>query len=196
MDADGVLGGAEELGDFEGLFDPSEEQLDVPAALVEIGDVLGGGVEIVAEDAQDLAGLDADADFSDRALERIFAAHGLAGGQESDPVGEDIGVCIRGQLARLGLNQGRAGAESGDDAASGGIELGPPSVVIIAKIKDIAGTGLDGHILGGGDVVDVGRCDRRVDRPVGAGVIDYVDLGAAGIGGAGAHCSGRGCGAQ
>jgi hypothetical protein len=45
LDAHGVLRGAQELGDFEDLLDPAEEQLDGPAALVEVGDFLGAGIE-------------------------------------------------------------------------------------------------------------------------------------------------------
>ena len=56
LDADGVLGGAEEVLDPEVLLGPFEEQLDLPTLLVEVGDLLGWGVEIVGEDAQDLAG--------------------------------------------------------------------------------------------------------------------------------------------
>ena len=52
LDADGVFGAADEVADAEGLFDPSEEELDGPATLVEVGDLLGGGVEVVGDDAQ------------------------------------------------------------------------------------------------------------------------------------------------
>src|SRR5215469_15431063 len=64
LDADGILGGAEEAGDAEHLLDPSEEKLDGPATLVESGDLRGGSVEIVAEDAQHLAGVGLDADLA------------------------------------------------------------------------------------------------------------------------------------
>jgi hypothetical protein len=50
------------------------------APLVEVGDVLGGGLEIVAEDAQDLAGLDPHRHLAHRRLERVPAA-GRAGGR-------------------------------------------------------------------------------------------------------------------
>src|SRR3974390_1308726 len=43
LDADGVLAAAEEPPDLKGLLDPAEEQLDLPAALVERRDFLGGG---------------------------------------------------------------------------------------------------------------------------------------------------------
>ena len=59
------------------------------------------------------------------------------------------------------------------------IELGPPGIVVIAQIKDISSAGLDRHRLRSGDVVDPGWSDRRIDRPVGVGVVDHVQLGAA-----------------
>ena len=49
LDTDGILAGAEEALDLEVLLDPAEEQLDLPAGLVEGCDVGGGRVEIVAE---------------------------------------------------------------------------------------------------------------------------------------------------
>src|SRR3972149_5060491 len=52
LDAHGVFGGAEEALDLQGLLDPAKEQLDGPAALVEIGDLLRGGIEVVAQQAQ------------------------------------------------------------------------------------------------------------------------------------------------
>jgi hypothetical protein len=55
LDSHGILGGSEETGDLENLLDPAEEQLDGPAAFVEVGDLLGGGIEVIAEDAQHLA---------------------------------------------------------------------------------------------------------------------------------------------
>ena len=57
LDANGVLGGPEEVADFQDLFDPSEEQLDGPAPPVKVGDVLCARHQIVGEDAQYLAGL-------------------------------------------------------------------------------------------------------------------------------------------
>jgi hypothetical protein len=60
LDAHGIFAGAEEAADLEGLLDPAEEQLDGPAALVKIGDLLGRSIEVVAEDAQHLAGIEPD----------------------------------------------------------------------------------------------------------------------------------------
>jgi len=46
LDANGVLGCADEVVDPEGLLDPAEEQLDGPAALVEMGYFLGRSVNL------------------------------------------------------------------------------------------------------------------------------------------------------
>jgi hypothetical protein len=55
LDAHGIFGGAEKAANFEGLLDSAEEQLDRPAPLVELGDLAGRSIEVVAQDAQHLA---------------------------------------------------------------------------------------------------------------------------------------------
>ena len=123
LDAHGVLRGAEEVPHLEGLLDPAEEQFDGPTSLIEIGDLLGGGVEIVAQDAQHLAGLGLDADFADWVLEGIDAAACLSCRQVADAVGQDGAALWNRQVGNDGKR--RVGLEAGDDAAAGGIELGP-----------------------------------------------------------------------
>lgn len=49
LDAQGILAGAEEVLDFDVLLKPVEEQLDLPARLVEVGDVLRRIDEVVVE---------------------------------------------------------------------------------------------------------------------------------------------------
>ena len=141
--------------DLKGLLDPAEEQLDGPAALVEVGDLLGGGIEVVAEDAQHLAALGLDPDLAYGVAHGVAPAPGLAGGQEADAVGEDR-ACL-GQRQFPSQGQRRVGLEAGDDAAAGGVELGPPAIIVIAKVENVGGAGLDRHGLGGRDVVVVLR---------------------------------------
>src|SRR6516162_7336815 len=69
LDAHGIFRGAEKAADFEGLLDPAEEQLDRPASLVERGDLGGRSIEVVAQDAQHLAGIELDANLTQRVLE-------------------------------------------------------------------------------------------------------------------------------
>ncbi|KAH2839688.1 hypothetical protein KXW36_001707, partial [Aspergillus fumigatus] len=69
----GILRGAEEVADFEGVLDPSKEQFDLPTALVEFSDLVGRRIEIVADDAQDFACLGTNPDLAYRVLERVLA---------------------------------------------------------------------------------------------------------------------------
>ena len=55
LNSNRVLGGSDKAGDFQGLFDPAEEQLDRPALFVKVGNQPGRGGEIIGRDAQDLA---------------------------------------------------------------------------------------------------------------------------------------------
>ena len=90
LNANGVFGCTEEVPNFETVLDPSEEQLDLPASLVEFGDFVGGRVQIIGDDTQDFAGLGAHAQFADRVLENgIFAPTRLARWQMADAVGEN-----------------------------------------------------------------------------------------------------------
>ena len=57
---DSIRGGAEERLDLQMLLDPLEEQLDLPAQTVELGDGEGGQREVVGEEDQSLAGLGVD----------------------------------------------------------------------------------------------------------------------------------------
>ena len=63
------------------------------------------------------------------------------------------------------------------------VHLRPPAVIVVTEVEDVGGPGLDRHGLGGGDVIDLGGADRRIDRPVSVRVVDHVQLGAAGLGG-------------
>ena len=103
LDVHGILGGAEEAGDLEGLLDPAEEQLDGPAALVELGDLLGASVEIVGEDAQHLAGVAHDPHLAHRIGHRVAPAHGLATRQKADAIGQDVAARLYRAALRLTL---------------------------------------------------------------------------------------------
>ncbi len=74
------------------LLDPAEEQLDLPALLVEVCDLFGRCVEIIGDDAQHLAGVDDHANLPDRHLQRIVAAVGEPGRQMADAIAQNIAV--------------------------------------------------------------------------------------------------------
>src|SRR6267142_4656940 len=92
LDAYGILGGADKASDLEGLLDPAEEQLNGPAAAIEIGEFLGAGIEIVRQDAQYLAGVVRDPNFAHRVLHWVVPASGLTCRKEADAIGEDVAV--------------------------------------------------------------------------------------------------------
>ena len=89
LNAYGVFRSAEEVADFKGVLDPSEEQFDLPAPLVEVGNHVGGSIEIVGDDAQNLAALGTHAHFANGVAEWVFTASGLACRQIADAIGED-----------------------------------------------------------------------------------------------------------
>src|SRR5260221_85627 len=88
LNAHGIFAGADELSDLQRLLDPAEEELDGPAPLVEVGDLLRACREIVAEDAQNLASFDPDADLAHRHAKWVLAIVRLPLGQLSDRVGQ------------------------------------------------------------------------------------------------------------
>src|SRR3990167_8635418 len=137
LDTDGVLRSADEVLDLQGLFDPAEEQLDGPAAFVEVGDLLGGGIQIVGDDAQGLAVVEGDANLADRVAEGVLAGGGQALGQQADAVVEQLRARWQGLLG----GDGERGVllQPGDDAAAGGVKIGPPGVVIVAQGEDVGG---------------------------------------------------------
>src|SRR6266849_5427029 len=83
LNANRVLGTADKMGDFQGLLHHAEEQLDLPAPLVEVGDFFGGGVQIVGQNAQGPASLHSHDDLAYRALHGISAVFGLTARQEA-----------------------------------------------------------------------------------------------------------------
>ena len=76
----------------------------------------------------------------------------------------------------------RVGFQPRHDATGGLMQARPPSVIIVAEVEHIGRSRLDRHLLGGNDVVDVGRRHHQVKRLVGVGVVDDVRLGPANAG--------------
>ena len=66
LQADGVVVGAEELADIEMLLDPAEQQFDLPAALVESGDLDRRRSQIVGDESEASARVAPDADEAQR----------------------------------------------------------------------------------------------------------------------------------
>ena len=82
----GILGAADEMGDFQGLLQNAEEQFDLPSSLVEVGDFFGGRVQIIGQNPQGPSSLHRHDDLAHRDLHRIFAVFGLASRNYGDGV--------------------------------------------------------------------------------------------------------------
>lgn len=68
------------------------------------------------------------------------------------------------------------------EATTGLIEPRPPAIIVITEIVNVGCTRLDRHGFGGCDVVDLGRCHRKVNRPIGIRIVDDMRLGPEHIG--------------
>src|SRR5271154_7629196 len=88
LNANRVFGSSEEVANLQGLFDPSKEQLDSPSPLVQVGDVLRAGVEIIGEDAQHLAGIVDHSDFADETRHWVATRCGEPLGKIPGPIAE------------------------------------------------------------------------------------------------------------
>src|ERR1700730_10696424 len=96
LDAYGVFAAPEKAADFEVLLQPFEQQLDLPALLVEPGDLGGGPVQIVGQEIKRLVSIGpghddlAQADLPERVLRRPAARLPVA---DLEPaVGQDGGA--------------------------------------------------------------------------------------------------------
>jgi len=177
LKADGVLGSPQEVTDFQGLLDPSKEQLDGPSALVQIGDLLRAGSQIIGEDAQHLAGLDHDPNFADQTRHRVVTGSGEPFRKVSGPIAADR----RSRWDRMILDdrKRRVGFEPRDNAAAGLIERRPPAIIVIAEVENVDSSRFDRHFLGGRDVIHVCRGHHEIKWLIGIGIVNDVCFGAA-----------------
>ena len=173
--AHGVLRASDELRDPERLFHHPEEEFHLPAALVEVGDLLSRRVEIVGQKAQGLTGLGPDDDLAHRVLHRVFAVRGLPGGQKADPVAEHGRSGLKRHFAR-GVER-RVRLEARHKPAAERVELRPEAEVVIAEVEHIGRARFDRHLFGGADVIDVGGGHSVIDRPSEVRVVDDMRLG-------------------
>src|SRR5512132_1018742 len=122
LQPNGIGRASVETADFQVLLDPSEEQLDLPAGLVEIGDGLGRAVEVVGEQCELLAGFDGDDNHPAVLGEGIFSACGQALGQTNDLVADDVGT--NGDRPLRDDRDRSVFLEAGHETAALGVEIG------------------------------------------------------------------------
>src|SRR5690348_7879188 len=157
LQADGVVVVAEEAADVEMLFDPAKQQLDLPSRLVEGSDVDGGSFEVIGQQGDGFAvgSLDAQPAQADRQLRIALAGEAHLTVLEH---GETIALEARDRALANDL-EAHGGLGSGDEDRPLLGDRGPPAVVAIALVKDIARPRRDGDRAADLGVVDVGIGD-------------------------------------
>ncbi len=150
----GILGVADEGLDLEVLFDPTEEDLDLPALLVDVGDGLGCQPKVVGEKDINFPG--GGVPVND-AAQRFGALPGFGAGKQNGLVGHQP----QGDLDWPGFQHPVAGIAllPGDKEDFLGREVAIPGIIGVAQVfhhdgtlEQVQGPGLPHLMLpGGGD---------------------------------------------
>ena len=144
------------------LFDPAEEQFDLPAKLVEFGDGQGGLKKVVCQEGQSAVVL-AIIESDPAQMFRIFGFRSWSG-QDDRLIRDQIHGFIDGprvDAARLEIRLGPD--DEKHSVLMKGIE---PEEVQIRPVQDIEGSGLERKIVEDPDIVRFSFChmDKRGDR--------------------------------
>lgn len=155
LPAYGMLGVAEEVADFEGLFDLLEEGFDSPSASIQVADAGSGPVEVIGqEDHDDPFAIDFNRGFDAAQSLRILRA-GLLGDQSDLIIADDIAFGLVQALAADTVPQVVFGAGDPEDAPPGEIEEVGEVDVGLVEHGDLSGL-KPGAELHGASVVMVG----------------------------------------
>ena len=138
------------------LLDPFEEQLDLPAQTVELGDGKGGQREVVGEKDQSLAGLGIlEPDTSQRRGEALVR---VEAGERDGLVADETGASVdRMRVSALGLE---VSLSPDDEEAAGLMKATEPIEVDVSAIHDVDGTGLGHQLIEDIDVVQLAVADE------------------------------------
>lgn|SRR5687767_8196961 len=178
---DGILRGTQELLDPEVLLDPFEEQLDLPAGLIEVGNFAGWGDEIVGEDAHTGAVVENDGDLAQSVLLKgVLAVARHAMGKPDQPVAVDAVIDDRTGLDQLHRS---VFFDARHEAASALDQARPPGKVVITLVKHVGSGWQDRHLLGFDDIIHPRRGDAEVGWAGGLGIVDQMQLGSSVAGG-------------
>lgn len=154
-----VLGGAVEGLDTQVLFDPFEEQFDLPATAVELSYRLCRQGKIVAEEDQMFTGLRVGEFDATELVGIVFG--GIEAGEDDGLVtleagGVIDGVGIQAAIAPVGLGS--------DDEECGGLVEGVEAAKVqVAAVHDVEGAGLGQEQVEDVDIVQfaIGDVDKR-----------------------------------
>jgi len=179
LQADGVVVGAKELTDTQMLLDPTEQQLDLPAALVERGDLDCATGQIVGDERHDPTLVTPDPDAPQRHRQprprMAFAdAHDLAVVEDAKAVSLALA-----QRPASGGAQAAVHFRPRDEESPLIIDLLPPAEMAIAFVENVGRARLDRHLLADLDIIDGGGRDLDAMRAIGIRIIGDVYLHAA-----------------
>src|SRR6266581_3870382 len=169
---DSILGGAEKRLDPQMLLDPFEEQLDLPAQTVELGDGKGGQREVVGEKDQSLAGLGIlEPDTSQRRGEALVR---VEAGERDGLVAAETGASVdRMRVSALGLE---VSLSPDDEEAAGLMKATEPIEVDVSAIHDVDGTGLGHQLIEDIDVVQLAGADEDEGWDIAPQIQERVQL--------------------
>ena len=160
----GVCGGAVEGLDPKVLLEPSlEERLDLPPALVQLGDRQGRQRAVVGEKHEPPAVLRIGVPNATQPLGVALLA--IEAVEPDDLVGIQSGRPIHGLRVQVAVAEVPLGA--GDEVPVVLMEAGQPGEVEGGPIDDVRGLGLDHHLIEQVDIVDAARREEthRGDIP-------------------------------
>jgi hypothetical protein len=152
---DRVLGGSVKRLDPQMLFDPLEEQLDLPALAIQLRNQLGFEREVVRQKRDSLACLVFGHDTAQRS--GIVLA-GIQNSQHAGLIANDarVGSVHRAGVAALELG---VGLGEGDKKSTGLMDHKQPLEIEIPAIEQVISPGLDPQQVQGVDLVHLAVCD-------------------------------------
>src|ERR1700726_4038570 len=180
LQPDGILAGAEEFADIEMLFDPSEQQFDLPSAFVEGGDLNCRAGKIVGEERHHTAVLAPDLDTAQRDRQpgvALAGEHDLVIGDDLEAIALALAIG-----AMLLCTKTHVRLRPGNKESPAIIELLPPVEAAIPLVEHIGCAGFDRYLTANLNIVDIGGRDLDACRNICQGIVDDMQLHAADAG--------------
>ena len=151
-----VGAGAVKGFDAQMLFDPFEEQFDLPAAAIELGDGQRRDREVVGQENQDFAG--SGIAISDAAQRGRIIVLGLRSGHHDGLVKTQTGGFVHGTGVTAGATEVLLG--TGDEESTALMNPMPPGEVKVAAIHDVERAGFPGQLVEDVDIMNTARGDN------------------------------------
>ncbi len=156
LDTHGVRAGAVKGFDAQMLFDPFEEEFDLPAATIELGNGQSWHGEVVGQEDQRLARFwvaIADATHGDGII-----MLGVKSGQHHGLIETQAGGFVHGAGVTAGAAEVLLGA--GDEESAALVEAMPAGEVEVAAIHDVERAGFPDELVKDVDVMNTARGDN------------------------------------